>query len=417
MNCTSTMKMTKKADGEIEVTICYTHYGHTKDVEHIRLPKTKREEIAAKLQQGVKHEKIIDDTRNSIDPMSIKRCDLLDKQDIRNIESSFGLKEVIRHDNNQESVLSWIKEWELLDENPVIFYKMQGEESKDDVPLEKEDFIIIVQTPMQKMMLQKFGPKRVCIDSTRGTTAYDFLLTSILVVDDFGSGYPVAWCLANHDDTTTMTVFFNEIKKKCGVITPLWLMSDVANQFFNAWVGVMENRPIKLLCTWHVDRAWRENLRQKIGDLYAESETYKLVRYALEQTDIELFKNQLAKMLVIFQGNSKTEQFHQYFKHEWVPRQKEWAYCHRLGLGINTNMFVESFHRVFKHVYLKGKCNKRVDACLVNLLKFARDKFFERLIKITKGKQSTRLKTINDRHNRGLKLSSDLVHQHSDSQW
>ena len=69
-------------------------------------------------------------------------------------------------------------------------------------------------------------------------------------------------------------------------------------------------------------------------------------------------------------------------------------------MGINTNMMVEAFHRVFKYNYLKGKYNKRVDNCLVNLMKYTRDKLFERLIKLTKGKSTSKLKLIQDRHNR-----------------
>jgi hypothetical protein len=52
-------------------------------------------------------------------------------------------------------------------------------------------------------------------------------------------------------------------------------------------------------------------------------------------------------------------EFLKYFKHDWVPRRRNWAYYYRAGLGINTNMFVEAFHRVFKYNYLNGKHNKR----------------------------------------------------------
>ena len=78
-----------------------------------------------------------------------------------------------------------------------------------------------------------------------------------LVVDEYGEGFPAAWCLSNHEDFTTMCTFFREVKKNCaGSITSKWFMSDIAPQYYNAWVGVMNDvsRPQKLLCTWHVDR-------------------------------------------------------------------------------------------------------------------------------------------------------------------
>ena len=72
-----------------------------------------------------------------------------------------------------------------------------------------------------------------------------------------------------------MTIFFKEIKKNCGLLKSRFFISDMAPQFFNAWVAVMRDpRPAKLLCTSHVDKAWREELRRKIGDITVEAEVY-----------------------------------------------------------------------------------------------------------------------------------------------
>ena len=44
-------------------------------------------------------------------------------------------------------------------------------------------------------------------------------------------------------------------------------MSDDADQFYNAWVDVFGDGPKKLLCTWHVDKNWKEALHKHIpGD-------------------------------------------------------------------------------------------------------------------------------------------------------
>ena len=80
-------------------------------------------------------------------------------------------------------------------------------------------------------------------------------------------------------------------------------------------------------------------------------------------------------------------------------------------------MVVEAFHRVFKYNYLKGKVNKRVDKCLVNLLEFLRDKYFERLVKLTKGRSCKKLKDINDRHSRSMQMSTDCVVEVESRKW
>ena len=77
----------------------------------------------------------------------------------------------------------------------------------------------------------------------------------------------------------------------------------------------------------------------------------------------------------------------------------------------------EAFHRVFKRNYLKGKVNKHVDACLVNLLKYARDMGFDRLIKITKGKLTYRMSMICERHKQSLLLPVESVEHIGDGKW
>lgn len=114
---------------------------------------------------------------------------MLDGKDVANIKKSFGLVDVQRHGNDQESVRAWINEWENNENNPILFYKFQGEDAPDGLDLLKEDFMIIVQSPLQKTMAQKFACKGIAIDSTHGTTGYDFPLTTIMVIDEYGQGF------------------------------------------------------------------------------------------------------------------------------------------------------------------------------------------------------------------------------------
>ena len=60
--------------------------------------------------------------------------------------------------------------------------------------------------------------------------------------------------------------------------------------------------------------------------------------------------------------------------------------CHRVGTPFNTNMFIEAFHRLLKVVYLDNKHNRRIDSLLNALLRIARDKAYECLIKLRKVK-------------------------------
>ena len=69
---------------------------------------------------------------------------------------------------------------------------------------------------------------------------------------------------------------------------------------------------------------------------------------------------------------------------------------------MNTNMFSEAFHRVLKIVYLRHRHNRRIDYLIYILLKIARDKAFEQLLKMEKGKHTHRKCDIHKRHQRAV---------------
>ena len=226
--------------GQLLATVCHTHYGHDMTLGHVPLLPSARMEVAAKIVQGVSEDHIIDDIRNNIGD-KLKRIHLLTRKDIRNIEHAFGIKSIERHSDDAKSVALWIEEMKLKDEsNPVILYKPQGVPQPQECDnIGDNDFVIALQTPLQRDMMQTRGHgQTICIDSTFGTNGYHFTLITILVIDEYGEGFPVGWCLSNREDQFLLENFFRALKKRCGSIQPKWFMSDDADQFFNAWVSV-----------------------------------------------------------------------------------------------------------------------------------------------------------------------------------
>lgn len=195
--CTAAIVVTQvtKDDKEIiQAQICKTHYGHQLSLGHLRLQKSQRQAIASQLAQGITPQHVLDKIRDSVHN-KFERIHLITKKDIRNVERSFGWCGSERHRDDVTSVSLWVEEMKQSDSNPVLMYKAQGE--RDEI-MSEEDFILALQTPFQAHMLQSCGhDKIICIDSTHGTNAYDFSLTTVVVVDEFGEGYPVAWCLSN----------------------------------------------------------------------------------------------------------------------------------------------------------------------------------------------------------------------------
>ena len=67
--------------------------------------------------------------------------------------------------------------------------------------------------------------------------------------------------------------------------------------------------------------------------------------------------------------------------------------------------YVEAFHHILKYLYMKGKINQHVNKCIHLLMKIAKDKAFEGLIKLKKGKTSYQIGLLKSRHVHSIKLS------------
>jgi len=63
-------------------------------------------------------------------------------------------------------------------------------------------------------MLIRHAHKAVCVDSTHGTNHHKFLLVTLLIIDEFGSGIPVAWFITSSENQGTLLEFFQALKKK-----------------------------------------------------------------------------------------------------------------------------------------------------------------------------------------------------------
>ena len=152
-----------------------------------------------------------------------------------------------------------------------------------------------------------------------------------------------------------LTEFFRAISKRTGSINPQWLMTDDVEQFHNAWKEVFGGSARKLLCAWHVDRAWRKAIRQHIHKK-EQVGTYHQIRVLLTETEEPKFRVTLQEFLTYTEKYH--DDFYNYFSTCYCKRLDQWASCYRKNTSVNTNMFVESFHRVLKVVYLHHKQNR-----------------------------------------------------------
>jgi hypothetical protein len=57
-------------------------------------------------------------------------------------------------------------------------------------------------------------------------------------------------------------------------------------------------------------------------------------------------------------------------------------------------MYLESFHKVLKHIYLIGKRVKRLDKTINALMKYSRDSLYKRLIKLSKNVPTEKVQRV-----------------------
>lgn len=194
--------------------------------------------------------------------------------------------------------------------------------------------MIVIQTEAQCEMMKAFSSQRViCVDATHGTNMCGYLLITVLVVDDFGEGCPVAWCISNREDKQLLCRFFQAIKGKVGQLSPRWFMSDDAPQYYGAWIDVFnseESVTSKLLCNWHVERSWQRRIKM-INSSELEQEVYHQLKTLVECKVIADFEQMLDAFLHRLKSTKASANFGSYFEKEYYARKEEWAICYRLG--------------------------------------------------------------------------------------
>ena len=153
------------------------------------LPPDVKHTIAAKLHDGVRIESILNSIQDSMLDDTIGRRQLLSRQIILNIKNKLNIRSIMKHSNDHFSTSAWVEELQSQPQNPVLLYKPQGVVQSDETDnLGTNDFLLVLQTPSQRDVLKQYGGKAILMDATHSTTQYDFLLITIMVLEDYGEG-------------------------------------------------------------------------------------------------------------------------------------------------------------------------------------------------------------------------------------
>ena len=96
---------------------------------------------------GVETNRILSDIRDEFEKMD--RDTLVTRKDIQNIKNQYNISHSQKDANDARSVQLWVDELSQGSDNPIIYFKPQGE-TDNSANLHKDDVLLSIQTQFQK---------------------------------------------------------------------------------------------------------------------------------------------------------------------------------------------------------------------------------------------------------------------------
>ncbi|CAL4117920.1 unnamed protein product, partial [Meganyctiphanes norvegica] len=325
--------------------------------------------FAAKL-----YENIPEDVIEEIHKKSRDQNSLTENQDVQNIALDFGydtLKALHKSDpiSCQLIIESLGKE--------VLYSKQQGVVDKEHPEIMENEFVLIIMTTAQeKLFRERITRTRLLtmsVDSTHGTSGTDYHATTLVNIDKENLGFPDAVCISSKVNEQILTLFFNKVKEKFGTLYANIFMSDGIPIFRNAWKKVMGSSSINncFACSFYVEKAWRKKI-ETILNANQESKItiYSICRALLEIKDEQKFWATARAFMTNLEQCEFTG-FKNYFETSYLHKNRVtmWATCFRIGIPLNTNNHLETLQKILKYVFLDWKKGKRLDKCILGILK------------------------------------------------
>lgn len=129
-HCPARMYVKFPLTGGVSVDYISTHVAHDIEISHLTLTGTERLALANKISMNVPYDDIIKEALDSADPSNLRRCNLLTKKDLNNIEKCFNLTSC-RKQNETDNVENWVPD---------------GNSRTSDGPVQHSEPIVQIQT-------------------------------------------------------------------------------------------------------------------------------------------------------------------------------------------------------------------------------------------------------------------------------
>ncbi|KAJ8971715.1 hypothetical protein NQ317_006017 [Molorchus minor] len=262
--CPAKIRLVEDDERKCSVRFISKHVGHTNDLSHVTLTADERQVIASKIISNVSFDNIINEIQTSATD-DIKRIHLITRKDLHNIKQEYSVNSssAVKHSQNALGgfdIDTWINQLGQTTDC-VLYYKSQQDLDVEHIELKSEDFILIIMNEGQCDILKRYASNCIYIDGISSSNGSNFDLITLMVFDDMLQVFPCAFLITNRMDEEVLKMFFRCIRQRTACLTSRIFLSDASDSFYNAWRQIMGETRYNLYCTWHLDKAWQQNLR------------------------------------------------------------------------------------------------------------------------------------------------------------
>ncbi|CAL4124372.1 unnamed protein product [Meganyctiphanes norvegica] len=325
------------------------------------------------------YENIPEDVIEEIHKRGRDQCSLTEKQDIQNIALDFGY-DTLKALHKSDPISCQL----IIDSlgNEVLYSKQQGVVDKEHPEIMENEFVlIIVTTAQERLFRERMNRTRLLtmsVDSTHGISGSDYHATTLVNIDNENLGFPDAVCISSKVNEQILTLYFNKIKEKFGILYANIFMSDGIPIFRNAWRKVMGSSSINkcFTCSFYVEKAWKKKI-EAIPDADQESKItiYSICRTLLEVKDEQKFWATARAFMINLEQSGYTG-FKNYFETSYLHENRitMWAKCYnrfyrtRVACYKKANNHIVALQKVL-NVFFDRKKGKRLDKCILGILK------------------------------------------------
>ncbi len=346
-NCQAQLRVKKATDGKVLVSGCLRH-SHAQSFANSRFSALQKEAVDHYVSSGLRPAYIYNfryGTRESNCDSSGKPLHAVARKDIYNRQRSIDGGYLRKLD--VEGVLDLCRSRkEILRFSLPGYVRLRAAEEKA-ITTDSELFIMI-QTEEQRDLFRRHPHVLVC-DTTHGTNKYNVCLMVLLVLDQRFEGRPVFYFFGRSESYSFVELALAQARS----VAPEEMSSVqvVVADLSRAIIGgakahfARSNQEVKLInCSFHVDRAWKSNIK-------SEEVLGRLKDLRLEG-DRAAFMAKLNMLHTDYSRSKKHGEAYAYFSSNYlwdgrVTKPEHWARC-MTGGAPTTSISLERFFATVK---------------------------------------------------------------------